>query len=203
MAAHFHGEQEHLIFIEKPDGTPILDFNVYSLKPDLYRLRPFKGDFHIHTTGSDGQECPEYVAARYREEGFDFIAITDHRQYGPSLTAIDCWKAYRTGLKLYPGEDDQPPEGPVHIVNLGGSVSNNEIFRRTTRFRGESSADSGWGRFAPGSARSLWPPPNGRLTKSARPRAGDFIVILLDVRAGMLFRRAGRQVFKRRKIRCV
>ncbi len=152
VAAHFHDEQEHLIFVEKPDGTPILDFNIYSLKPDLYRLRPFKGDFHIHTTGSDGQECPEYVAARYREEGFDFIAITDHRQYGPSLAAIDYWKAYRTGLKLYPGEEVHPPDGPVHIVNFGGSFSVNEIFREDElRFRAEVEARiPGLGAIAPG-----------------------------------------------------
>lgn len=152
VAAHFHGEQEHLIFVEKPDGTPILDFNVYSLMPDLCKLRPFKGDFHIHTTGSDGQECPEYVAARYREEGFDFIAITDHRQYGPSLAALDCWKAYRTGLKLYPGEEVHPPDCPVHIVNFGGAFSVNEIFRKEEqRFRAEVEARiPGLGEVTPG-----------------------------------------------------
>lgn len=138
LEAYFHDEQEHLIFVDKPDGTPIRTFNIYSLKPDLYKLRPFKGDFHIHTTGSDGQECPEYVAARYREGGFDFIAISDHHKYEPSLQAIDYWKQYRTGLKLYPGEEVHPPDCPVHMVNFGGSFSVNEIFRKNEkRFRRE------------------------------------------------------------------
>ncbi|MPM56263.1 hypothetical protein SDC9_103065 [bioreactor metagenome] len=141
VEADFRGEQEHLIFLEKKDGTPIREFSVYSLKPDLYELRPVKGDFHIHTTGSDGQECPEYVAARYRQEGFDFIAITDHYHYEPSMKAVDYWKPYRTGLKLYPGEEVHPPDCPVHMVNFGGAFSVNEFFRsHEPCFRGEVKA---------------------------------------------------------------
>lgn len=152
VQAHFHDEQRHLIFVEKNDGTPIWDFSVYSLKPDLYKLRPFKGDFHIHTNYSDGHECPEYVAARYREEGFDFIAITDHRKYEPSVQAADYWKQYETGLKLYPGEEVHPPDCLVHIVNFGGSFSINEIFRQNEElFRSEvEKRISGLGQVTPG-----------------------------------------------------
>ncbi len=138
VKAYFYDEQQHFIYVEKIDGTPVWDFSVYSLKPDLYKLRPFKGDFHIHTTGSDGRETPEYVAARNREEGFDFIAITDHYKYEPSLQAIAYWEQYRTGLKLYPGEEVHPPDCPVHMVNFGGSFSVNEIFRKKEKqFRRE------------------------------------------------------------------
>ena len=152
IRARFHGEQQHMIFVEKTDGAPIRDFSVYSLEPDLYKLRPFKGDFHIHTTSSDGQECPEYVAARHREEGFDFIAISDHHKYEPSLQAIDYWKPYKTGLKLYPGEEVHPPDCPVHIINFGGSFSVNEIFRKNEKkFRREvEKRIPGLGEITPG-----------------------------------------------------
>ena len=38
----------------------------------------YKGSLHLHTTRSDGAlELPQ-VAARYRDAGYDFIAVTDH-----------------------------------------------------------------------------------------------------------------------------
>lgn len=138
VKAHFYDEQQHFIYVERKDGTPIRDFSVYSLKPDLYKLRPFKGDFHIHSNKSDGQDAPEYIPARYREEGFDFIALTDHHKYEPSLQAMSYWEKYKTGLKLYPGEEVHPPDCPVHMVNFGGSFSINEIFRENEKlFRSE------------------------------------------------------------------
>ncbi len=141
VRARFSGEQRHTIWLEKTDGTPIREFSVYSLEPDLYARRPFKGDFHIHTTGSDGRECPEYVAARYRSEGFDFVAITDHRQYEPSQRAADFWKPYPTGLKVFHGEEVHPPDCPVHMVNFGGDFSVNEMFRQEEeRYRSEVKA---------------------------------------------------------------
>jgi len=37
-----------------------------------------KGNLHTHTTFSDGRLPAELVVARYRELGYDFLAITDH-----------------------------------------------------------------------------------------------------------------------------
>jgi len=38
----------------------------------------FKGSLHCHTTNSDGAFSPTEVLRMYRENGFDFVAITDH-----------------------------------------------------------------------------------------------------------------------------
>jgi len=38
-----------------------------------------KGCLHCHTTKSDGNLPPEELIKKYREEGFDFVAVTDHR----------------------------------------------------------------------------------------------------------------------------
>jgi len=38
-----------------------------------------KGVLHCHTTESDGNLSPEELIKKYREEGFDFVAVTDHR----------------------------------------------------------------------------------------------------------------------------
>jgi hypothetical protein len=37
-----------------------------------------KGNLHAHTTFSDGRRSVDEVVARYRELGYDFLAITDH-----------------------------------------------------------------------------------------------------------------------------
>lgn len=42
--------------------------------------RRFKGGLHIHTTLSDGRKTPEEVAEWYKNQGFDFIFITDHNK---------------------------------------------------------------------------------------------------------------------------
>ncbi|MFN3972425.1 MAG: PHP domain-containing protein [Gemmobacter sp.] len=40
--------------------------------------RFWKGNLHTHSTRSDGVLKPEEVCRRYREEGYDFLALTDH-----------------------------------------------------------------------------------------------------------------------------
>ena len=40
--------------------------------------RFWRGNLHTHSTRSDGVLSPEEVCRRYRAEGYDFLAITDH-----------------------------------------------------------------------------------------------------------------------------
>lgn len=39
-----------------------------------------KGNLHLHTTLSDGKKTVEEARAIYREKGYDFICVTDHRK---------------------------------------------------------------------------------------------------------------------------
>ena len=41
-------------------------------------LQWYKGNTHSHTLWSDGNEFPEMVAVWYKEQGYDFLALTDH-----------------------------------------------------------------------------------------------------------------------------
>ncbi|MBO2516623.1 MAG: hypothetical protein CW338_04985 [Clostridiales bacterium] len=43
-----------------------------------------KGALHCHTTRSDGKSTPEEVIAQHAAAGYDFLAITDHRNYNYS-----------------------------------------------------------------------------------------------------------------------
>ncbi len=40
--------------------------------------RFYRGNLHTHSTLSDGRLAPEEVCRRYRAQGYDFIALTDH-----------------------------------------------------------------------------------------------------------------------------
>ena len=40
-----------------------------------------KGGLHSHTTRSDGRDTPEETIRYYHQNGYDFLAITDHRRY--------------------------------------------------------------------------------------------------------------------------
>lgn len=41
----------------------------------------YKGNIHMHTTRSDGDYPPQTAAEKYRENGYDFIMISDHEIY--------------------------------------------------------------------------------------------------------------------------
>lgn len=48
----------------------------------------YKGNMHLHTTLSDGRKTPEEARAIYRDNGYDFLAITDHRKVS-TQTMVD------------------------------------------------------------------------------------------------------------------
>ncbi len=129
----FRGEQEHFIRFLNDEGRRDFQLSVYSLDSDLCGKYPFIGDLHMHTIRSDGGEAPAIVAANYRRHGYDFLAITDHRRYYPSLEAIDAYKDVPLEYTLVPGEEIHMPKGDayhsndVHMVNFGGKYSINGL----------------------------------------------------------------------------
>ena len=49
-----------------------------SMITDQFGKKWYKGNLHTHSTNSDGRLSPEEVIGLYREEGYDFLALTDH-----------------------------------------------------------------------------------------------------------------------------
>ena len=95
-------------------------FAIYSLKDDLYERRPLKGDLHIHSDYTDGDESVEMTAALYREAGYDFIGITDHHTFVPAQRAVEAFRDIPTAFKVYPGEEVHNGYGGYfHTVNFG------------------------------------------------------------------------------------
>lgn len=121
-----NGECEHWLCISVTLGDTEYreEFFFYTLKDDLLTLRAFKGSVHSHSTGSDGVYDPEFVPACLRQAGFDFTALTDHKNYEPSLEAIRRMKELDSGLETFTGEEvESYGVGINHILSLGSSGS--------------------------------------------------------------------------------
>ena len=118
----FVGEGEHLIQLIFEEKV-IESFKVYSLFEDLYALRPLKGDLHSHSCRSDGTRDPAMQAGHYREEGYDFVALTDHNRFYPGGEIDETYLGVETGLVRIPGEEVHSPGSVVHIVHVGGDAS--------------------------------------------------------------------------------
>jgi len=117
----FHKEQEYRIRL-KVDGV-LTNLSMYALEDDLYSLRPLKGDLHSHCWYSDGQDGLSMTPADYREEGFDFFALTDHNRMFTSRLAQTMYDGVQLGMTILPGEELHTPGANIHIVHVGGCES--------------------------------------------------------------------------------
>lgn len=96
--------------------------------------RWFKGNLHTHTTESDGDSSPADVVQWYRDQKYDFLAITDHDK----LTRLDA-----PGILLIPSEEvtDRLGKKPIHVNAIGirevvmpqGGTSATDVLQRDIR----------------------------------------------------------------------
>jgi len=119
-------ENELIVRVFKEE-TRLIQFSLYALAEDLACRIPLRGDMHMHTCRSDGREDPAIVCANYRKLGYDFIVITDHHRYYPSLDAIKAYSDANIALNILPGEEVHLPGQSVHLVNAGGLFSVNGL----------------------------------------------------------------------------
>lgn len=76
----------------------------------------FKGNLHTHTTISDGRMDPQAVLELYQQNGYDFIALTDHYRFheeSVEASGLLCLSGaeYDTGRDVW--------EGIYHITAIG------------------------------------------------------------------------------------
>jgi predicted metal-dependent phosphoesterase TrpH len=131
---HPFGDEQHYMVEVSTTGDeaawPRLRFPVYAVADDLYGLLPLQGDLHMHSYHSDGRESPEFVAASCRRIGLDFMAVTDHGQYAPSIEAQEAFAGVPVDLMICRGEEVHPPGNPVHMISFGARHSVNETIAR-------------------------------------------------------------------------
>lgn len=95
--------------------------------------RMLKGALHCHTTRSDGAGTPEEVVRLHAQNGYDFMAVTDHRRYNYQNFAPE------TDLVIVPGMemDRGLPETGVHCyhtVSIGPARENGNGFAQDQVF---------------------------------------------------------------------
>jgi len=99
----------------------------------IAKNKMLKGALHCHTTRSDGKGDPADVMRLHKENGYDFIAITDHRFYNFRSFAPE------TGLTVIPGmEMDCGLPGPgihcFHEVCIGPEKDKGNGYEQDQRF---------------------------------------------------------------------
>ena len=119
----FEREEEYSIRFREKDSKNIIKVPLYAVKEDLWHLRPLKGDLHCHSYYSDGKDGVFGTPADYREEGFDFYALTDHNRMYPSLIQKELYEGVDLGICMIQGEEVHTPGSAVHIVHIGGCYS--------------------------------------------------------------------------------
>ena len=77
----------------------------------------FKGNLHLHTTGSDGKLSPQEVITSYAAHGYDFLSITDHRQVTPTDGLDHKGMLMLPGIELNGGKSDLGTS--YHMVAVG------------------------------------------------------------------------------------
>lgn len=79
-----------------PEGVDV----TYTVTLTMKRKRLFRGDTHIHTTGSDGVLPAAEVARLARRMGLDYIFVTDHNNYAHNYAL-----PREEGLTVLPGTE--------------------------------------------------------------------------------------------------
>lgn len=97
----------------------VLAFTVGSTAFAQTKLRWYKGNTHTHTVNSDGDSTPDDVVKWYRENGYNFLVLTDHN----FLTKVDALNALHGADKQFliiKGEEvtDRFGDKPIHINGL-------------------------------------------------------------------------------------
>lgn len=80
-----------------------------------------KGGLHCHTTRSDGSCTPEETMRLHKENGYDFLAITDHRIYNYTNFAPETGITVIPGMEFDNGSSIPCPHGfrTYHTVCIG------------------------------------------------------------------------------------
>ncbi len=134
----FTKEQEYFVdvaYVNHRGQNAVLRLSVYCVEGDFVGLYPFIGDLHTHSCFSDGSQEPEIMCANSRKYGYDFIALTDHRRYYPSLKCMRFFAQLPTDLNVLPGEEVHLPKAfgqfiDPHIISVGAEYSVNAMIAR-------------------------------------------------------------------------
>lgn len=106
-----------------------------------------KGALHVHTTRSDGQDTPESVIRLHHQQGYQFMALTDHNVFNHLNLCPDVPMTILAGIERdmwLPGREADQPHC-VHVVGLGlpqNPLTPPQDARPASAGQGETCADA-------------------------------------------------------------
>jgi hypothetical protein len=74
----------------------------------------YKGNFHTHTTNSDGRMNPQAVVDKYHELGYEILAITDHNEVTYPWTGFTGIEPSTTSVNRMESAPETMPENLVY-----------------------------------------------------------------------------------------
>ena len=83
---HFESEEDFYAYFDLPFIPPTVredgsEFSKLDQLPSLVTLNDIQGDFHMHSTWSDGAHSIEEMVEACRAKGYSHMVITDHSNY--------------------------------------------------------------------------------------------------------------------------
>jgi DNA polymerase (family 10) len=99
---------------ELREGMEEIELAERSSLPHLLELSSIRGDFHIHTDWSDGQNSISEMACAARDMGYEYIVITDHSRGRGVAHGLDEEKVLKQLEKI------REVEGEVGVHILSG-----------------------------------------------------------------------------------
>jgi hypothetical protein len=93
-----------------------LSATILPSQTSIVKGRWYKGNLHTHTLNSDGDSTPLDVASWYRENGYQFLVLSDHN-YLTEVTGLNQVLGAREKFLLIAGEEvtDSFQGKPVHV----------------------------------------------------------------------------------------
>lgn len=87
--------------------------------PEKPRLRWYKGNTHTHTLNSDGDSTPDDVVRWYRENGYNFLVLSDHN-FVTSVDGLNALHGADGKFIVIKGEEvsDVFEGKPIHVNGL-------------------------------------------------------------------------------------
>jgi len=118
---------------------------LYCLDDEMMKLRPLKGDLHMHSIYSDGKTTPFAMALASLGAGMDFMSVTDHDNYSGSLEAIEKVNENNIDLLVLAGEevsvggkkDMSIALGNGHILSIHANQSIEDQRKDTEKYEAE------------------------------------------------------------------
>lgn len=119
--------------------------SLYCLDEVMIKLRPLKGDLHMHSTYSDGRTTPFAMVMASLDSGMDFMSITDHDSYEGSQNAIEKVKKNDIDILVLAGEevsvggkkDMSISQGNGHILSINANRSIENQRKDTKKYEKE------------------------------------------------------------------